>query len=225
MSTPLSNIAELANRQANAEIRVNEAFRLLEALSIGRISAGPTNSPPGSPVDGDVVIVGDTPTGDFVGNAGKIAYYSSGWIFLNLVAGMSFYHTTDKETYTFDGTDWLGPLVNLHALGHTDELTNTSAFLNMGSNGIDMSATVGLVAPYDLRIVTITGCWYNTGTSTYDFFINGTNVFTTASMSSPGVINTLSIDVTSGQTISVRSNTTGTVNDQANDLWIRRVLN
>lgn len=58
------------------------------------------NTPPGSPVDGERVIVGSTPTGAFVGHAGEIAQWSgSAWVFTAPKQGMTTYVLDEDKLY------------------------------------------------------------------------------------------------------------------------------
>lgn len=67
---------------AQAEVLHNEALNMLIALQKGAIDRG-LNTPPGSPTDGDVYIVGTAPTGAWAGKANKIAIRTStAWTFV-----------------------------------------------------------------------------------------------------------------------------------------------
>jgi len=67
---------------AQAEVLHNEALNMLIALQKGAIDRG-LDTPPGSPADGDVYIVGAAPTGAWVGKANKIAIYTgTAWTFV-----------------------------------------------------------------------------------------------------------------------------------------------
>lgn len=67
------------------------------------------NTPPGSPSVGDRVIVGDSPTGDFVGHAGEIAQWSgSAWVFTTPREGSVVYVADETKLYqqTATSTPW-----------------------------------------------------------------------------------------------------------------------
>lgn len=58
------------------------------------------DTPPGSPTEGDRVIVGSSPTGDFVGHAQEIAQWSgSAWIFTTPRHGMVVFVRDENEPY------------------------------------------------------------------------------------------------------------------------------
>lgn len=68
------------------------------------------DTPPGSPSIGDRVIVGSSPTGDFVGHAGEIAQWSgSAWTFTTPKQGMIVYVKDEGEPYkqTSSATPWV----------------------------------------------------------------------------------------------------------------------
>lgn len=68
------------------------------------------DSPPGSPSTGYRVIVGDSPTGDFVGHAGEIAQYNgSAWVFTTPQHGMKVYVRDEEEPYkqVASSTPWI----------------------------------------------------------------------------------------------------------------------
>lgn len=80
-TTPVLGLPELAAQQQQPEITHNTAIVLLQALQYGAKSIG-ANSPPGGPADGNVHIVGPSPTGAWAGRANTIAIYYGGWKFV-----------------------------------------------------------------------------------------------------------------------------------------------
>ncbi len=69
--------------QTQKEGFVNEATARIDALLHGAIEAE-TATPPATPVDGLCWLVGSSPTGDWVGQAGKIAARQAGnWLFFS----------------------------------------------------------------------------------------------------------------------------------------------
>jgi len=122
----------VAGSQDQPEITVNEALVALNVLAVGVarfISNAPPDvySPTGDAVEGDVNIVGTAPTGDYAGQANKIAfYYGSAWHFLPDLdstgaaiaigarhAGVRFYVQDDGASptvgayYKWDGAAWV----------------------------------------------------------------------------------------------------------------------
>jgi len=84
----------LDESQDKAEIVVNEAIQILDALLFGLPSAV-TNTPPGSPVNNELHLVGTSPTGVFVGHSNELAIYLDGaWRFYALPSFL--WSTTEK---------------------------------------------------------------------------------------------------------------------------------
>lgn len=81
MTTPNLSLPELAASQSQPHLTLNQALRRLDALvqlSVLSIS----NTPPGSPADGDRYIIGSSPTGAWAGHGGEVAaYIGSGWVY------------------------------------------------------------------------------------------------------------------------------------------------
>ena len=81
-TTPDLGIPELAQSQANPDITHNEALVLIQALLNGALSIGDT-APPGSPAEGDIYVLGASPTGAWAGRGNCIAIYWGGaWRFV-----------------------------------------------------------------------------------------------------------------------------------------------
>lgn len=83
MATPNFNLPEIVESQASKYLTHNLALRYLDALGTKVVEDFEINTPPASPPDGAVYVVGPSPTGSWVGNANKIAIYiNTGWYFL-----------------------------------------------------------------------------------------------------------------------------------------------
>ncbi|AGH31356.1 hypothetical protein TVVG_00007 [Tetraselmis viridis virus SI1] len=81
VTTPIFGIPEIASQQDQPEVTHNEALILIQILMTG--AEGQQNTPPGGPSEGQVYIVGDTPTGAWAGRPNKVAiYYGGAWRFL-----------------------------------------------------------------------------------------------------------------------------------------------
>lgn len=77
MSTsPDLGLPLVASQQATPEVTHNEALLLLSIFVNGVVSM--TNTPPGSPAEGDAYILDTAPTGAWAGKAGKLAVWTSG---------------------------------------------------------------------------------------------------------------------------------------------------
>jgi hypothetical protein len=88
----------------------NENYRTLTQLANLPVDEKDVNTPPGTPSTGYRVIVGSSPTGDFVGHAGEVAQYDgSDWVFTTPERGMTLYVRDDDEPYkqTASSTPWV----------------------------------------------------------------------------------------------------------------------
>lgn len=62
------------------------------------------NAPPGSPADGDIFLVGDTPSGDFVGHENALAYWdddSGAWLYFEPSEGARLTDLSDGTRYEY----------------------------------------------------------------------------------------------------------------------------
>lgn len=101
------NFAFLVSNQAQKEVTVNMALTTIDAiLNRGAIDKD-LNTPPGSPSDGDLYIVGSLPTGDWASNADEIAFYQSGWYFISPNEGVSLWVNDENLFYTWDSSAWV----------------------------------------------------------------------------------------------------------------------
>jgi hypothetical protein len=70
-----------------------------------------SNDPPGAPINGDRYIVGDTPTGDWIGESNNIAVYltigSPGWTFYAPKEGWRAFNIAADDWIRFNGTAWV----------------------------------------------------------------------------------------------------------------------
>lgn len=101
------NITLLEQGQAQKEITVNEALQKIDAiLNIGAVSIGDT-TPPVSPSNGDVYIVGNSATGDWSGYDNNIAYFETIWKFISPNEGMSLWVNDEDKIYSWDNSAWV----------------------------------------------------------------------------------------------------------------------
>jgi hypothetical protein len=91
--------------QSQKEATVNEALVILDMLVGGGVE-GVRNSPPSSPVAGQVWIVGNLPTGAFSGQANALASWSDGgWRFIAPSPGLRAQDLEAGATRIF-ADDW-----------------------------------------------------------------------------------------------------------------------
>jgi hypothetical protein len=101
MTTPNLSLAELAASQSQPHVTVNSSLRRLDAaVNLSVISQ--TNTPPGSPADGDRYLCGTAPTGAWVGHENDVAaYIGTGWQFLDPQIGWIAYNQAQAALYIF----------------------------------------------------------------------------------------------------------------------------
>jgi hypothetical protein len=88
-------------------VLANEALLRLENC-LSSVVLDVTNTPPGSPAQGDTYIAGTSPTGAWAGQANKLALYTgSGWAFLTPRSNMLAYVNDDKERWGYDANESL----------------------------------------------------------------------------------------------------------------------
>lgn len=101
MTTPILQLTEVANAQSQPHVPINEAIRALEIFAQVVVNSI-LDTPPGSPSDGDAYIVDDGGSGDWAGQDGSIAFYSSGWQFLAPRLGWKAYNLDDASEYRYE---------------------------------------------------------------------------------------------------------------------------
>lgn len=127
--------------QTAPQATLSEQLNALDAAAVPKTLTWQSNTPPGSPADGDIHLTGSSPTGAWSGQAGKIALYYSGWKFYTPLSGARLYRVeaTNKHrqgVWVYDETDgwfptwrmwdttehWTGRYVGL-----AGDITNTPA--------------------------------------------------------------------------------------------------
>lgn len=97
----------LSAGQAQKEFTHNEALQTLDTLVAGAVEDGPQQDPPSSPAIGSCYILGNAPTGDWVGKPLFVAAYTSGgWRLTAPVEGMSLYVKSADQWANFRSGTW-----------------------------------------------------------------------------------------------------------------------
>lgn len=106
MGTSKYGIEYLGSASAQPEVNVNAAHDLIDVL-VQSFAVSVTNTPPGSPVDGDTYIAGTSPTGVWTGRANNLESYKSGiWQDIIPRPGMMVYLTGVNKYWYWNGTAW-----------------------------------------------------------------------------------------------------------------------
>lgn len=170
----LLEIPEMASTQEERSVTFNEAVAKLEA-GAGLFPALDVNlnTPPGSPVDGDVYVLGAAPTGAWSGHGSNIAvFYNASWRYMPARSGLLAYAVNDDSFYRYKtGYGW--EVTTIAAGGGGVGTTQTdflSAFLETPT---DKTIYLVINSPIEFT-VTATTTKAASGSSTYSFDINGT---------------------------------------------------
>jgi hypothetical protein len=122
--TPALGLPQLAAEQAQKHVTMNEALGILDAVVQLAAKDRDLAAPPGAPAEGDRYIVATSPTGDWAGQAGKIAVYqNAGWTFLTPREGWLAWIDDENVVLGFTGAAWtnlstlISALQNLTLLG------------------------------------------------------------------------------------------------------------
>lgn len=107
MTTPILEIAELAESQASKYVTINTALRKIEAITI-RVLSQSNSGPPGSPSDGDSYIV-DSASGAWSAfSINDVAFYSNtSWYAISPFEGLHLYVNDDDGLYVYNGSAWV----------------------------------------------------------------------------------------------------------------------
>lgn len=103
----LTTLATGANALVTTDMAA--AFRTLDGLVMPSVAGYLTNTPPGSPANGDVYIIGAAPTGAWVGQGGKVTRYSTvaaAWEFYTPKNGWMLQSNSARESYRYTGSAW-----------------------------------------------------------------------------------------------------------------------
>lgn len=104
MPTPRGQLPYLASNQSQKEVTHNEALNILDILVDTTVIDMITSTPPGSPTAGDCYVVAATATDEWTGEEGNLAFYLSGWNFIEAYKGLIIYNEDDDKLYRHNGT-------------------------------------------------------------------------------------------------------------------------
>lgn len=142
--TPHMALELLEQSQAQKEVTVNEAlFRLDAILNSGAIDRG-VNIPPTSPAEGDIYIIGASPTGLWAGKANYVAYFHQLWRFIAPNAGLLLWVIDENAHYVYNGTSWIAAVTGGSGGGgggSGDMLKATYDGANINQQVVGVSAT------------------------------------------------------------------------------------
>ncbi len=109
-NTPILQLPLILPAQAQKHVTHNEALRLLDLMVQLSVLTRNLTVPPATPSVGDRHIVPSGATGDWAGQAGRIALAAvTGWQFIQPMAGWSAQVMTEGQAAVFDGVVWKAP--------------------------------------------------------------------------------------------------------------------
>ncbi len=103
----LTTIATGANALITTDM--GAGFRALDGLVMPNVKGYLTNTPPGSPSNGDCYIIGAAPTGAWAGQGGKVSRYSTvavAWEFFTPKNGWMLQANSAREIYRYTASAW-----------------------------------------------------------------------------------------------------------------------
>lgn len=96
-ATPNIALSYLVANQQNAEVKVNEAFKLLDVLVQPNCESSRRTSPPVSATEGQKWCIPPSATGAWSGHSGQVAVWWGGaWVFIVPQEGWSFWDKTNN---------------------------------------------------------------------------------------------------------------------------------
>ncbi len=104
-----------------------------------------TNTPPGSPADGDLYIIGAAPTGAWAGQGGKVTRWSSvanAWEFYAPKNGWMIQANSARDTYRYTGGAWEIFKISAGML-EGDAIQSTTSDFSVTSTTASTSTTTG----------------------------------------------------------------------------------
>lgn len=197
-TSPDLGIPYIAGQQAQPEVTHNDALNMLIALQKGAIDKD-LNAPPGSPSNGDVYIVGGSPTGAWAGKANKIAIYATNaWTFVpgndsngaNIAMGarhegLKIWVQDENLLYAWTGSAWAVAIDALSVKGVDIASAATTNIAAATGDFVDVTGTttitaLGTAAAGVERTVRFTGALTLTHNATSLILPGGANIATAA---------------------------------------------
>jgi hypothetical protein len=152
--TPKLTLPEIAEAQASKYITHNSGLRRLDALVQATVIDKDTSDAPGAPADGDMYIVGPSPSSgdEWSGHEGELAYYqSSAWLYFTPPEGWRVWALDENKLYVYTGSAW----ADYPTLVSFQTLSDTPAFSGSGYQLVRVNAAqsaLELIAnAYDMR--------------------------------------------------------------------------
>jgi len=162
----------IVTSQAQKEVTHNDSLNRLDAF-VTPVVADLTDTPPGSPAAGDLVIVGTSPTGVFVGQNNNIAQYlTGGWIFYTPFKWMDAVVESLDSRMAYDGSGWIPFGLIMKDTGEYLRVGHQQEDVTVSSGAfVDTTITVpnrSILLTVNVRVLTAV-----TGATSFDVGISG----------------------------------------------------
>lgn len=93
--------------QSSPYLSHNEAIEKISAIGVGGVTGYNTDSPPGSPVEGSLYVIGSSPTGVWTNYSKHLAHYLNGtWEFYAPFSGLYTLEITTGKFVYYNGSSW-----------------------------------------------------------------------------------------------------------------------
>ncbi len=129
-NSPRFNLPFLQPSQAQKHVTHNEALRQLDLITQLSVATTNASTPPAVPDQGEVHALGAAPTGDWTGQAGKLAaWLDNAWHFVTPGTGWRAWDESAGQTKIWDGAAWIDPPVatqNLNGMGIATSYDSTN---------------------------------------------------------------------------------------------------
>ena len=100
-------ITLIEQSQSQKEVTANEAFTRLEILQNNAALERGIVSPPLSPSEGDIYLLGSGTINEWLGHDGEIAYFNQIWRFITPREGCVIYVKSENALYRYDSAFWI----------------------------------------------------------------------------------------------------------------------
>lgn len=105
--SPNLQLPYLTAGQNGAEFTVNDALNILDALVLGAVVTRGLTTPPPTPAEGQMFLIGTNATGVWVGHDEELALWYSGWRFVPAREGLKVWVNDEDALLVYNGTTWV----------------------------------------------------------------------------------------------------------------------
>lgn len=212
LQTPTLGIPLMSENALQKEVLFNEAVLTLDAAFAGVVQSV-ANDPPSSPADGEVHIVGTSPTGAWAGKANAITFYYNGWQFFSPPGYMQVFNVATAGFWNWNGTVWAAGVMSWTSplTGLSDVAVTEGPAIDGQALYWDNAASKWKAGPkrVDLPINTVAGVsgavTLNRANGEYQALTLTGNVtaLTVTGWPAAGTLGKLTLDITNGASFSI----------------------